>query len=129
MILVTGNGNLTKDPEAFTTSSGKTICRMSIACNSNYAVDGEKVTQYFTLIAWNKLGENCLKYLKKGSKLGFVGNPQNRSYEASDGTKRTVFEIVVTECEFLGSPRSEESGKVKQDEMKFEPISDDDLPF
>ena len=70
MFKMFGTGNLVKDPEEITTASGLTVCRMTIASNERYTKeDGTRPTQYFTVIAWRKLAENCLKYLKKVARL------------------------------------------------------------
>lgn len=102
MMIIYGTGNLTRDPEQVTTNNGKTICKMCIAVNELYTnEDGSRKTQFFNLVVWNKLAESCLKFLKKGSKIGIVGNPQTRTYESGDGVKKSVFEIVCNEVEFL----------------------------
>jgi single-strand DNA-binding protein len=78
------------------------------------------------------LGENCHKFLKKGSKVGIVGNIQSRSYDATDGTKRYVTEIVAEEVEFLSTRNSDEQGRVdsvSEEVSKLQPIDDDGLPF
>ena len=79
------------------------------------------------------MGENCHKFLKKGSKVGVVGNIQNRSYDATDGTKRYVTEIVAEEVEFLSTKTSDDAvstPKAPAEEVsKLQPIDDDGLPF
>lgn len=125
MIEIYGIGNLTKDPEGMTTTSGTQICKMNVAVNKMYTKDGEKQVGFYTIIVWNKLAENCLKFLKKGSKIAFSGDPQVRSYDANDGTKKYVFEIVADEIEFLSSAKTTES----KENDKLEPISNEDLPF
>lgn len=67
-------GNLTRDPELAQTNSGKSVCKFSVAVNRNYTqADGEKVTDYFTIVTWNGQAENCARYLKKGKKIAVVG--------------------------------------------------------
>lgn len=100
MLIITGCGNLTKDPEKIEIEKG-TLCRMTIAVNELYTKNGERQTQYFNLVAWNNLADNCLKYLKKGDKIAIVGNPQSRVYENSEGIKKNTFEIVCSEIEWL----------------------------
>lgn len=122
MLKVFGIGNLTQDPEKLNLE--KSACKFAIAVNETYTKeDGTRPVQFFNIVAWGKLAENCLTYLKKGSKISIYGNPQNRSYEASDGTKKYVFEIVATDIEFLSSKKSE------SETPRLEPIDDDDLPF
>jgi len=124
-------GNLTKDPELSTTTNGVAVCRFSIAVSRRYSnSDGERETDFLNIVVWRSLGENCHKFLKKGSKVGVVGNIQSRSYDASDGTKRYVTEIVAEEVEFLSTRNADEQPKSSNDEVsKLQPIDDDGLPF
>lgn len=116
-------GNLTKEPQKVELD-GKSLCRLSIAVNENFTkADGTRPVQYFNVTVWEKLGENCLKYLKKGSKIGVVGKMQNRSWE-KDGVKQYAQEIVASEVEFLSTPKSKEVPEA------CEPIDDEtELPF
>ena len=94
-------GNLSKDPELRTTNSGTSVCTFSIAVNRRKDKDGNSTADFFSIVAWRQLAELCGKYLAKGRKVSVVGELQNRSYEANDGTKRHVTEIVANEIEFL----------------------------
>ena len=119
-------GNLTRDPELSTIPSGTSVCKFSIAVNRRFAdAEGNRSTDFFNIVAWRALGENCGKFLRKGSKVGVVGQIQTRSYEAQDGSKRNVTEIVADEVEFLSPKGSAESAG--SDEMV--PVTDDNLPF
>ena len=125
-------GNLTKDPELTTTTNGVAVCRFAIAVSRRYSnSDGERETDFLNIVVWRSLGENCHKFLKKGSKVGVVGNIQSRSYDAADGTKRYVTEIVAEEVEFLSTRNSEEGARPAGGEevAKLQPIDDDGLPF
>ena len=124
-------GNLTKDPELTTTSNGVAVCRFAIAVSRRYAnADGERETDFLNIVVWRSLGENCHKFLKKGSKVGVVGNIQSRSYDAQDGSKRYVTEIVAEEVEFLSTRQSDDQPKASNEEVaKLQPIDDDGLPF
>ena len=125
-------GNLARDPELTTTSNGVAVCRFSIAVSRRYAnSDGERETDFLNIVVWRNLGENCHKFLKKGSKVGIVGNIQSRSYDATDGTKRYVTEIVAEEVEFLSTKTqdSEQSKSSNEEVSKLQPIDDDGLPF
>ncbi|MBQ4611235.1 MAG: single-stranded DNA-binding protein [Clostridia bacterium] len=133
-------GNLTKDPEVRTTPNGVTVCTFSIAVNrrgTNQA--GERVADFFNIVAWRQLGELCGKYLAKGRKVSVVGEIQTRSYDAKDGTKRYITEIVADEVEFL-TPRGQDSGSGSYERAYERPsapvapegfteIDDDQLPF
>ena len=126
-------GNLTKDPELSTTTNGVAVCRFSIAVSRRYSnAGGERETDFLNIIVWRSLGENCHKFLKKGSKVGIVGNIQSRSYDATDGSKRYVTEIVAEEVEFLSTKQADgEDIKPAGDSevAKLQPIDDDGLPF
>ena len=126
-------GNLTKDPELTTTSNGVAVCRFAIAVSRRFSnADGERETDFLNIVVWRSLAENCHKFLKKGSKVGVVGNIQSRSYDATDGSKRYVTEIVAEEVEFLSTKQADgEDVKPAGDSevAKLQPIDDDGLPF
>lgn len=102
-------GNLTRDPETRTTQGGVTVCNFSIAVNRRMKQDGQQETDFFNIVAWRQLGELCQKYLSKGKKCAVTGRIQTRSYEAKDGSKRTAWDIVAEEVEFL-SPVGQSTG-------------------
>lgn len=127
-------GNLTRDPELVVTNSGISVCRFSIAVSRRYSnAEGERETDFFNIVVWRAQGENCNKYLKKGSKCAVVGSLQNRTYDAQDGSKRTITEIVADEVEFLTSKSAMGEGmekvETKKEVSELEPIDDDNLPF
>ena len=124
-------GNLTKDPEITTTSKGVSVCRFTLAVTRRFAnSEGERDTDFINIVAWRALADNCHKFIKKGSKVAVVGNIQSRSYDATDGTKRYVTEIVAEEVEFLNTRNSDAPVSDRKDEVtKLEPIDDDSLPF
>lgn len=95
-------GNLTRDPELTETSGGVSVCKFSIAVNRNYTgADGERKTDFFNCIAWRGLGENIARYVKKGQKIAVSGSMEQRSYEDRNGDKRTVYEVIAQDAEFL----------------------------
>ena len=129
-------GNLTRDPELSTTNSGISVCRISIAVSRRFAnADGSRETDFFNVVAWRAIAENCAKYLKKGSKIAVMGSIQNRSYEGNDGTKRYTTDITAEEIEFLstkGDETASNDGAMHQEpDTGLQPIDDDDntLPF
>ena len=96
-------GNLTKDPEFSTTANGTNVCKFDIAINERY---GEKdAVQYFHIVTWRGLAENCSKYLVKGNKVCVMGRLEVREYESKEGVKKTAVEVIADEVEFL-SPKS-----------------------
>ena len=129
-------GRLTKDPELTTTGSGISVCRFALAVDRKFTnADGEKEVDFLNIVAWRGLAENCNKYLRKGNKCGVVGSIQTRSYDAADGTKKYLTEIIAKEIEFLSSKTENENkpqteSKKRQEVMKnFTPIDDSQLPF
>jgi single-strand DNA-binding protein len=102
-------GNLTRDPEVRTTQSGLSVCQFSIAINRRFnGPNGEKQADYIPIVAWRQLADLCGRYLAKGRKVSVVGSLQSRQYEDKQGNKRTAYEVVADEIEFL-SPRGEGS--------------------
>lgn len=95
-------GNLTKDPEARVTANGVSVCSFVLAVGRRFAnQDGEKMADFIPVVTWRGLADSCAKYLHKGSKIAVSGMMQTRSYEAQDGSKRNVTEIVADEVQFL----------------------------
>lgn len=129
-------GNLTRDPELSTTSSGVSVCRLSIAVSRRFAgADGSRETDFFNVTAWRGNAENCAKFLKKGNKIAVTGSIQIRNYERQDGTKGLAVDVVADEVEFLSSKNdggNSEGGMPIGGSAPVSdllPISDDDLPF
>ena len=128
-------GNLTRDPEISTTTSGISVCRMSIAVGRRFSnAEGGRDTDFFNITAWRGTADNCAKFLKKGNKIAVSGSIQTRSYEKTDGTKGFSIDIVADEVEFLSSKNdsSSEGGvSVGADApvSDLQPIDDDNLPF
>ncbi|HOF94385.1 MAG TPA: single-stranded DNA-binding protein [Clostridia bacterium] len=132
-------GNLTRDPETRTTTSGVSVCSFSVAVSRRYSSSsGERQTDFFRVSAWRQLGETCQKYLAKGRKVAVVGELQPRLYEASDGTTRLSLEVNADEVEFL-TPKGQQddapvytagggSPKAAYEEFGFENVNDE-LPF
>ena len=103
-------GNLTREPELSSTSSGVAMCRIGIAVNRNYTnSEGNRETDFFNITAWRNLAERCGKYLHKGSKVGVTGSLQMRSYEVN-GEKRNTIDIIAEDVEFL-SPKGASDGE------------------
>lgn len=125
-------GRLTRDPELRFTANGHAVCSFTLAVDrSRKNAQGERETDFINCIAWQKLGENCANYLTKGKLASVDGRLQIRSYEAQDGTKRTVAEVVAEDVRFLspkdgGQPANDSFGADLSSDL---PITDDDLPF
>ena len=122
-------GNLTKDPELETTNSGIDFCRFTLAVQRRFTnADGEKETDFINIIVWRKQAGNVVNYLGKGSKVAVYGSMQVRSFDAQDGTKRYVTEVIAEEVEFLNT-KSNDNKVPEKEQLKQVQIDDDDLPF
>lgn len=130
-------GNLTRDPELRSTTSGSSICSFSVAVNRTYrGSDGENKedVSYIDCSAWGKLGEMIAQYAKKGSGVLVSGRLNQRSWEDKTGNKRSSVEIVVEDFNFTGSaPRdggSSSSYSASNSNMPADIPSDmpDDIP-
>ena len=138
-------GNLANDPEAFTTQSGVSRSTFRIAVQRRFAnQQGVREADFFTIVAWRQTADFCNRYLTKGRKVAVEGSIQVRSYDAQDGSKRYVTEIIAENVEALGS-RDEGSGgqsrprdngptpppaQPPQPSMNdFTEVDDDELPF
>lgn len=117
-------GRLTKDPAVRCTQSGKAVASFTVAVDRPYkGAGGKKEADFLPVIVWDKQGEACGEYLAKGRLVGVEGRIQARSYDAQDGSRRYVTEIVAEHVEFL-SPKSErERGEYGT------PVGEEEIPF
>lgn len=116
-------GNLTADPELTVLSSGVKTCRFSLAVNREYKnANGQYDTDFLNCQAWRSTAENLVKYMRKGIKIAVTGSIQVRTYDNKDGEKRTVWEIQVSEIEFISSPQQ---GGGKPQSAPDDPYYDD----
>ena len=125
-------GNLATDPEAFETQSGVSRSTFRLAVQRNYANQcGQREADFLTIVAWRKTADFCNSYLAKGRKIAVEGSIQVRSYDAEDGSKRWVTEIVADRVEALGRARSEDPGPEAPPEYGdgMTEVDDDDNPF
>ena len=96
-------GNLTKDPEMRTTSTGVNACTFTVAVNRRKKADGQQEADFFRVTAWRGLADVCFTYLAKGRKVSVLGSVSVNAYNAEDGTARASMEINADDVEFLSS--------------------------
>ncbi len=97
-------GNLTKDPELRTTPSGANVCNFTIAVQRRFAnQQGVREADFINCVAWRQTADFVHRYFNKGKRIGIVGSIQTRTYDAQDGTKRYVTEVMCDEAEFVES--------------------------
>ena len=115
-------GNVGQDPEMRFTPNGNPVTSFSMAVNEKYK--GTERTEWFTVVAWNKLAETCNQYLEKGQQLFVDGRFQTHTWEATDGEKKSRNQIIANKVVFLGQrSRKEESPS------EVTPVEEDSLPF
>lgn len=96
-------GRLTKDPEIRSTSAGFSTASFTVAVNRNFKnKDGNYDADFLPCVAFRNQAEFVSKYFKKGNMICLEGRVQTRNYDAQDGTKRYVTEVVVENVEFVG---------------------------
>ncbi|GAC1401462.1 MAG: single-stranded DNA-binding protein [Vulcanimicrobiaceae bacterium] len=95
-------GNLTRDPEIrYVDGGGKAVTKFSLAINRKSKTGDE--TMYIDIVAWDRLGEICNQYLKKGMSALVEGRLVIRDYTNKDGEKRKAIEVVANEMQMLDS--------------------------
>jgi single-strand DNA-binding protein len=124
-------GRLTRDPEMRYTPNNIAVTRFTLAVDRNYkSAQGEKMTDFITVFVWRQLAELCAEYLAKGKLAAVDGRLQVRSYDAQDGTRKTVAEVVAENVRFLSPKQTNTPEKNNNDFIAGEvEIPDDDLPF
>jgi single-strand DNA-binding protein len=106
-------GRLGADPEARYTPQGSAVTTFRVASNRTWtSADGEKHedTEWFRVVAWNKLGEICAKYLTKGSRVYIEGRLQTRSWQDQEGQTRYTTEVIANDMIILDARRENGGG-------------------
>jgi single-strand DNA-binding protein len=93
-------GNLTRDPEIrYVDGGGKAVTKFALAVNRRTKSGDE--TMFIDIVAWDRLGEICNQYLKKGMSALVEGRLAIRKYETKEGEKRTAVEVVASDMQML----------------------------
>ena len=98
-------GRLARDPEVRYTQSGKAVASFSLAVSRRFSrsSDQQNTADFIPIVAWEKLAEICGNNLIKGSQVLVEGRLQVRNYDAQDGSKRYVTEVIAQDIEFMGA--------------------------
>ena len=124
-------GRLARDPEVRYTQSGKAVASITIACNRPHKQGEKQEADFIPCVAWEKtaeiIGNNCTK----GQEILVEGRMQVRSYDAQDGSKRYVTEVVISNMEFCGSKQNNaQTAQQQSGANSFGPsVPDEDIPF
>lgn len=130
-------GRLVKDPELkFTPGTGTAVATLTLAVDRRKKEDG---ADFIPVVVWGKQAENTANYTTKGSLIAVAGRIQVRTYDAKDGSKRYVTEVVAEEVQFLSKANAAAEKPANQDNKSFNtsiydeaeltPIDDADIPF
>jgi single-strand DNA-binding protein len=134
-------GNLTRDPEMRTTTSGQTVVNFGVATNriwTNQAGQRQEEVEYHNIVAWGKLAEICRQFLTKGRKVYIEGRLRTRDWVGQDGAKRNRTEIIAENMIMLdraqqATPLTEQATSqptqppVKEEPSSFEPGSGEEI--
>ena len=142
-------GRLTKDPELkFTPGTGTAVTSLTLAVDKFNRQSGQREADFIPVVVWGKQAESTANYMSKGSQMAISGRIQTRSYDAKDGTKRYVTEVVAEDVQFLSkgsgnaaprennyggdsgfsAPANNPFGGMSFDE-DMTPVDDGDIPF
>lgn len=108
---ITIMGRMARDPELRRTGSGTAVASFTLAVDRDFASKdgGEKETDFIDCVAWRATGEFVSKYFKKGSMAIVSGRLQMRDWTDKNGNKRRSAEIVVDNC-YFGESKKTDSG-------------------
>lgn len=109
-------GNLTANPELKQTVSGLSVCSFNIAVNRRASKDGEQACDFITIVTWRQTAEFVSRYFTKGKPILVCGQIQTRSYQDSQGNKRTATEVVADEVSFVESAGEKSTEPIKAEE-------------
>lgn len=120
------NGNVTKDPEIKSTTSGKKVVSFSVAVNK-----GKDKTLFMSCVAWEKTAELINDYVKKGDRFAASGELDIREYEDSKtGEKKKAYEMIIREFDF--PPKRGDAAETPEPKKAPRPSADEldsEIPF
>ena len=136
-------GNLTRDPELRTTSTGVNVCSFTVAVNRRGRRDdqgSQPEADFFRVTTWRQLADICGKYLAKGRKVCVVGPVSVHTFTGNDGTTRASLEVTADDVEFLSSRNDAEAAggytapaaeapSAETPAAGFTAVETDELPF
>jgi len=137
-------GRLTRDPELRRTSSGIAVASFTIAVDNRVKSGAERSASFIPCTVWNQAADNMAKFTRKGSLVGVEGRLNQRTYDAKDGRKVNVLEVICDSVQFLEPKGTQASEPAPRDDtpvfddmnddngnrnLSSIDIPDDDLPF
>jgi single-strand DNA-binding protein len=133
-------GNLGRDPEMSYTPAGSPVTKFSVAVSRRWmdkqSGERKEETQWFNVMAWERLAETCNQYLRKGSKVYLEGRMTSRKYTDKQNVERTVWDVVLTDMQML-DPKDQANGSAGSGAGarsggagdEWGDVTPDDIPF
>ena len=129
-------GRLTRDPDVRMTQNGTTAANFTLACERDYAPQGQdRETDFFDIVAFRNTADFVGQYFAKGQLVAVKGRLQQRDWTDKQGNKRRTTEILADRCYFAEKrqDRDASGGGFQQmpdsTPVPFEDPDDDALPF
>lgn len=125
-------GRLTKDCDLkFSQGTGTAVTTFTVAVNRRFKREGQPEADFIPVVVFGKTAEACANYTSKGKLISVSGAIQTRTYDAKDGTKRYVTEVIADEVDFLEWAKKEEGTTPRESIETNEDLHEmnDDIPF
>nr|WP_254905203.1 single-stranded DNA-binding protein [Clostridium tyrobutyricum] len=119
----------------FLPGNGTAVTKFTLAVDRRFKKEGQQEADFIPIVVWNKIAESSANYLRKGKLAGIAGRIQTRNYEAKDGHRVYVTEVVADEVQFLewGDKKQEQQPRQSQQQNNNEDYTevydDGDIPF
>lgn len=125
-------GRLGADPESRYTSSGSPVTTFRVAVGRQWRDsngEGHEETEWFSVVAWNKLAEICNQYLAKGTRVYLEGRLQTRSWEdQQSGQTRYRTEMIASDLIILDGRQGRDDGASDEARPQYAPPRDASRP-
>ena len=125
-------GNVGTDPEMRFTPNGNPVTSFRLATSRNYnSADGERKqeTEWFDVVTWNRLAENCNQFLTKGQRVYVEGRLRTRTWDGQDGQRHSRIEINANTVLFLDKRPTGTLPEAGIDAGAEEDLEPGDIPF
>jgi len=125
-------GNVGGEPEMRFTPNGKPVTSFRVATNwVSTTPEGERKqeTEWFNIVAWNKLAEQCNQFLAKGKLVYVEGRIHTRTWEDQEGQPRSRSEVIANKVVFLDRRGVAPLAEGKGEESAAGDLEPDDIPF
>lgn len=104
-------GRLTRDTELRHTAVGIAVATVGVAVDRKRKQEGRPTTDFYEVVLWQKAAETMANFGVKGRLILFDGRMEQREYEAKDGQKRRVWELIADDFQFMDSKPKEDTGE------------------